>query len=267
MIQLNPTLCEETNRIQLSFIHIGHAILGTWWKGSNEFLDCSQLYYIVKGSAKVLYGDNQLLVMEAGNWYLLPCGTAVTYWCEDFMEEIYFHVKLHNLDNIDLLQHCLSPCRLPVQEDRKDFFLQCIHSQNPTDGIRLRQIITSVLLDFIDHYHITLKNSKMSPCVSRAIAYMNSHLSMNLKIDEILANAFVSKSTLERRFKKELNCSVHEYLHNMVMAEAGRFLLNTNWSVGTISEHFGFCDQFYFSKRFKDKFGKSPKEFRNTAPM
>ena len=30
---------------------------------------------------------------------------------------------------------------------------------------------------------------------------------------------------------------------------------------------FGFCDQFYFSNRFKETFGKSPREFRNTMPV
>ena len=85
MIKLNPVLCEEANRMQTSLIHFGHAVLGPWWKGKDVFLNCSQLYYIVKGSAKVLLGNNELLTMEEGNWYLLPSGLSVTYWCDDFM--------------------------------------------------------------------------------------------------------------------------------------------------------------------------------------
>ena len=35
-----------------------------------------------------------------------------------------------------------------------------------------------------------------------------------------------------------------------------------NLSALEISERLGFCDQFYFSRRFKEKYGSSPREYR-----
>lgn len=267
MIQLNPTLCDETNRIQMTLLHFGHACLGNWWNGEEDFLSCSQLYYIVKGSAKVLCNGKTLLTMEEGNWYLIPTGTSVTYWCEDFMEEIYFHFKLCNINRIDLLQGCPSPYQLPIQKDMTSLFLACLSSHDVIDGIRLRQIVYSVLLNFIDEYNISLNKRELSPCVLKAITYIGNHLSMRLTMSDIVNMAYVSKSTLEKYFKKELGVSVYQYLLDTVLFEAGQLLLKTSLSIRDISELFGFYDQFYFSKRFKEKFGKSPKEFRHAAPM
>ncbi len=267
MIKLNPALCDITNQIHLNLIHFGHAYLENWWKGGEESLNCSQLYYIVKGSAKVLCNGETLLTMEAGNWYLLPTGTAVTYWCDDFMEEIYFHFTLCNIDRIDLLDGCPSPYHLPIRNDLKTLLLTHLTSQNPIDGIHLKQILYDVLFCFIKEYDIPLNQKSFSPCILKALTYINNHLSMNLTTDEIVKQTYVSKSTLEKYFREELGVSVYRYLLDTVLIKSSQLLLSTNLSIRDISERYGFYDQFYFSKQFKKKFGKSPKAFRNTAPM
>lgn len=267
MVQLNPTLCEETNQIQMRLVHFTHAILGTWWKGELESLACSQLYYVRTGTATILCNSNQLLTMQAGNWYLLPTGMSIKYWCEVPTEIFSFHLKLCNIDQIDILRHCQSPCQLENQQDLSDFFLHCINSDDAYDGLQLRQKIFSVLLSIIKDYHIPLSNSELSAYVSKAIIYINNHLSVQLTLDEISKNVYVSKSTLQKRIKEELQISVHKYIYNAVMFEASQLLLKTNLSVRSISERFGFCDQFYFSRKFKELFGKSPKEFRKMIPM
>lgn len=261
MIELNPVLCEEANRIQLSLIHFGHACLGTEWKGENSGIPCTQLYYIAKGSATVVCNEH-LFTMEAGNWYLLPTGSHVKHWCDDFMEEFYFHFKLCNIDQADLFQDYPAPCRLGSPKDMTDFFEHCMNSHSAVDGIRLRNVIFSVLLDFIDTCHIPLNNKKPSPCATKALDYINEHLSIQLKIEEIVRHTYVSKSTLEVQFKEAFGTSVHNYINDAVMLEASKLLSMTNLSVLEISQTLGFCDQFYFSKRFKKRFNTTPREYK-----
>ncbi|MBE7041368.1 MAG: helix-turn-helix transcriptional regulator [Ruminococcaceae bacterium] len=266
-IELNPALCDEANRLQLSLHHFGHSILGTWWKSEGETIQCSQLYYIVKGSANVLCNDETLLTMTAGNWYLLPTGTKVKYSCDNFMEEFYFHFKLCDIDRVDLLENGSGPYTLPIREDKTKLFFKLLKSNSPVDGIRLQNELFTSLLNMIDVCGIILKKTELSPCVSKAISYIHSHLSIGLSVSEIVKHSYVSKTTLEKYFKRELGVSVHEYLYNSVMFEASQMLLKTDLPIGIISEQFGFCDQFYFSNRFKETFGKSPKDFRNSVPM
>ena len=72
----------------------------------------------------------------------------------------------------------------------------------------------------------------------------------------------VRLSNRYKRFKAELSKPVGEYVNDTIMFEAGQLLLKTNLSILAISEKYGFSDQFYFSRRFKEKFGVSPMKYR-----
>ena len=56
--------------------------------------------------------------------------------------------------------------------------------------------------------------------------------------------------------------SVNEYIYNTIMAEAERLLMTGNISIHELSQKFGYSDQLYFSRRFKEKFGIAPREYR-----
>lgn len=263
-VDQNPALCEEANKLNLSFFHFVHANLDSNWKGGTETILCSQLYYIRRGSATVICNDDTHLTMKAGNWYLLPTGTSVKYWCNDFMEEFAFHFKLCNIDHSDLLFRAPGPYCLPIAEDITDRLFKLLESSSQASAIELRGILFSELCRFITEFDIDLNRQKLSPCVSKSISYINRNLSMKISVEELAKHAYVSKSTLGKYFRRELAVSVNEYISDAVMLKASQLLRNSKMSVHDISEALGFCDQFYFSKCFKDKFKKSPKEFRNS---
>lgn len=266
-VDQNPALCEETNQLNLTLIHFVHANLGTWWKGDTQTILCTHLYYITKGSATVICNGDTHLTMEGGNWYLLPTGTSVKYWCDDFMEEFAFHFKLCNIDHTDLLFRTDGPYHLPIEEDITDRLSQLLERDSPSAAIELHGMLFSTLCRFINKFNIDLNRQKLSPCISKAISYINKNLSSQISVSELAKHAYVSKSTLGKCFKRELGVSVNEYISDAVMLKASQLLRNSKMSVHEISESLGFCDQFYFSKRFKDKFRKSPKDFRNSPTI
>ena len=51
-----------------------------------------------------------------------------------------------------------------------------------------------------------------------------------------------------------------------VFIQAKKLLANEQLSIAEISTRLGFCDQFYFSRRFKQKFGETPSSFRKRHP-
>lgn len=266
-VEQNPLLCKEANKLNISLFYFLHATLDSSWRGGSETILCSHLYYITKGSATVVCNNNTTLTMEAGNWYLLPTGTSVKYWCDDFMEEFAFHFKLCNNDHADLLFRTPGPYTLPIEEDITKILFALLESNTSTNAIKLQNIIYSKLIDFIETCNITFNQPKLSPCVSKSISYINKNLSIQISATELSEKFFVSKSTVEKCFRKELGISVHEYLSDAVMLKASELLRNTNMPIHDISEDLGFCDQFYFSKQFKKKFGKSPRDFRNSPAI
>ena len=263
----NSPLCENTNHVHLNLLHFGHALVGREWTGSNLSPGVSRLYYVMNGNATVTPHEGEPVTLTKGNWYLLPADCSFDYSCDGSMEHIYFHLKLCDLDGLDLLSAITAPVSLPAACDKSDFFISCLKSDALADGLLLRHEAESILLTFLDRYSVRLENTHFSPVVVKAIKYIKRNLSAQLTVAEIAEHVFVSTSTLSKRFKAELSKSVSEYVNERIMFEACQRLLKTNLSILAISEKYGFSDQFYFSRRFKEKFGLSPMKYRKTAIM
>ncbi len=266
MIQYNTALCELIGRIQLLLLQFGHAIVDKDWCGKVTNPDYSRLYYVIGGSASI-QSDDGILILSPGKWYLLPAGFSFKFSCEHELEQIYFHVKLCDFDRIDLLRNLGKPCAFVPNDLPMDLFQRCLGSRQITDALKLQQTISGILMTFLDKQKLSIESRDLSPCVAQAISYINHHLSVRLTIEEIADAAFVSKSALTKHFRKELSMSVHDYVSDAIMFEAEQLLLNSNLSILSISERFGFCDQFYFSKCFKEKFGVSPRARKKSVVL
>lgn len=264
MHHINTILCQTANRIQLKLLMFGHAVIEPDWNGNIYNPVYSRLYYICNGEAYVISKDGKKTLLSPGKWYLLPAGFSFEYGCDKQMEHVYFHLKLCNFDGIDLLKNVEYPVEFVPDEDKSGLFDSCAERATLTDALKMQQEVYSVLLSIIEQNGIKISNQEFSPCVLKAIRYIKRHLSARLSMAEIAEHSYVSKSTLTKHFNKELSMSVHEYVSDALMFEAGQLLTQTGMSILEVSEKFGFSDQFYFSKCFKQKFGMSPREYRKT---
>lgn len=261
----NTNICKLANRLNLELLTVGQAQVDPQWFGTVVSPVYSRLYYITDGAFEIKIPGGQTKMLAAGNWYLIPAGYSFDYKCADIMEHFYFHLKLCDFDGTDLLRNCKEIlCINPEGGFDSSIFTQCISSNDLSAGLRMRQSVTDVLLTFIDKHNIQINAEDYSSCIYKALVYIKQNLSMQLSITEIAQNIFVSKSTLTKHFQKELNMSVNEYISNIIMADAERLLMTSNISIHDLSLKFGYSDQLYFSRRFKEKFGMSPREYRKT---
>ena len=261
--QVNIPLCKQINRIRLNLVYFGSSIIDNEWTGRIVSPDCSRLYYVSRGTSYITMNGIRTQLIP-GKWYLLPAGCSFDYECVDEMDQFSFHLKLCDISENDLLSSCNDIVCFEAPSIDYDFLRHCSKSTDLIDGLKLRQIIYDLLLGIIQKHNINIYRENYSSCVFFAINYIKQHLNMNLSISEIAEKAFVSKSTLTKHFRKELGVSVNEYIVNRVLSEAEIMLVTTNKSILDISESFGFSDQFYFSRRFKDVFGVSPRAYRKT---
>ena len=67
---------------------------------------------------------------------------------------------------------------------------------------------------------------------------------------------------LNRVCQTILGKSPIQIIHEMILAEAKKYLLNTSYSVSEIAYFLNFSDPAYFTRFFKKKLGVSPTEFR-----
>ena len=98
--------------------------------------------------------------------------------------------------------------------------------------------------------------------IKKAMDYIHRNTRINLSTELVSENLFISKSKLRKDFKKETGISIGKYIDDMVFFKAKRLLSKGYFSINDISQKLGFCDQFYFSRRFKERFGDPPSEYR-----
>src|SRR5262245_32904059 len=83
-----------------------------------------------------------------------------------------------------------------------------------------------------------------------------------ISLTELSRVACVTSEHLCRLFKTATNHSPVETVRLARLDRAAVFLSRSNYSVGEIATMCGFASQFHFSRRFKEAFGKAPRQVR-----
>lgn len=246
------------NKINLKTTYSGFAEVDSQWGGSIIAPTDSRLYFILDGEFYIVSPMGDKTVLTKGNSYLIPSGYSFDYGCECRMSHYYFHVVLSTFDGIDILGSLEHPISCPfsdIPEDVLDF-------SSIVDSLSTESFITLSLYRLLSQNGISLTVNRYSKEVKAAIEYIRRNLSIQLNIKEIAERAFAAPSTLTRNFRRETGMSIGEYVDFLVFREAEKLLRSSHMSVLDISEMLGFCDQFYFSRKFTEKHGYSPSKYR-----
>jgi LacI family transcriptional regulator len=101
------------------------------------------------------------------------------------------------------------------------------------------------------------------PLIRKLLKYLQTHFRRSIGTTEIAEVFSVSRRNLEKRFRKSMHCSLHDYLIKIRINEAKRLLQYTSEPIETIAALTGFCHAPHFSNTFKKKIGIPPSHFRN----
>lgn len=100
------------------------------------------------------------------------------------------------------------------------------------------------------------------PWLEAARRLLETELSRNLPMSEVTARLGLSYETFRKAFEQQAGVSPARYRAGKRMDAARALLLHTPMTGRQIADSLGFPDEFYFSRRFKQAFGVSPREFR-----
>ena len=232
------------------------------WRLQNYRSPYSRLYYMLSGEILVESGG-QTARLTPGHLYLIPPGLTFSAACPRAAEKYYFHVSLLKEDGYDLFMQLKKVVTLPLPAERNNQLHALFLDPAPLEALTLRAAVLTDLAALCRQEGIgTNAEPDYSQPVQETLNYIQGHLSIQLSVKELAAGLFLSESTLSHRFRQELGKTVGQYIDEMVCFEAQRRLLLTDDSMKQISEALGFCDQFYFSRRFREWTGKTPTAYR-----
>jgi AraC-like DNA-binding protein len=251
----------ETCDVSVSFD--GFVVTDETWRRTPPIPSpSSRIYYVIDGEG-MLISDSSSIKLKPGYVYIAPSGIRCGYFGTPSVTKLFFHINVILPDGYDLFSTAKDFARIerPIEYMQKltDWYLGDSAIEHVMLKAELWQTVSefSKILLFDDK-----RPAKYSPAVSVAISHIRNNLSASLTVADVSEAVFCSPGTLSAAFKRELGLSVAKYIEDLLMFEARRMLLASDRSISNISSDLGFCDQFYFSRRFKKQFGLSPREYR-----
>lgn len=264
-VQKNISLMEGVNALQLQMLDNGYAFLDDQWRCKQVCVPYNKIYLVESGGG-ILYTDTQKLIMEPGMMYLVPAGCSYGYRCDGAMTKLYFHVNLLKSDGTDLLLGIGKILELPIPEGWMEALLKCYGGSGFGDVLQVKEHLYKIFNAFDRAFALAGGNGpRRSEHLAAAELYIRDHISAALTVEEVAQSRFVSKSYLERQFRKELGVSVGQYIDGQLMLTAKWWLEQTDRSIGDVSRALGYQDPYYFSRRFKQLCGMTPMQYRKSC--
>jgi AraC-like DNA-binding protein len=148
-----------------------------------------------------------------------------------------------------------------------------LHSLNTTqDGfysvIDLLNILHELSLDehsrtLSSSMFVNKDDSSESRRVRKVINFLHENYQKDLRLADVAAYINMSEVSFSRFMKKRTGKNYIEYLNDVRLGMASRYLVDTNQTISEICYECGFNNLSNFNRLFKKRKGVTPKEFRD----
>jgi AraC-like DNA-binding protein len=110
--------------------------------------------------------------------------------------------------------------------------------------------------------YVLIPESTLSKAVSQACEVILNHFREPLSHSRLAAAAGLSPSAFSRQFKQATRLNYSQFLNRVRLGHASRLLQETDRGIATIAFDSGFENLSNFNRRFRERYGSSPKEYR-----
>jgi LacI family transcriptional regulator len=101
--------------------------------------------------------------------------------------------------------------------------------------------------------------------LAAVVRFMRANACRNITVADVLKAVPMSRTLLERGFKRWLGRTPHDQIQAVRLERARELLVTGSLPIAEVAEHSGFSGPEYFSAVFKREFGVSPGVFRRQS--
>lgn len=126
--------------------------------------------------------------------------------------------------------------------------------------------LLNVILTLLRNSNLKPSEEAMAPDkqLGNMLSYINANFMKDLKVPELARMSFVSTRQLQEKFKKYTGRSISDYIISKRIECAELLLKKGTQSIQEIAFDSGFNDFSYFSKKFREITGKTPRDYRKS---
>lgn len=239
---------------------------GTSWP---HYHSLYEIYFLEEGNCTYII-DNKVYNVQSGDIVIIPDG-------------MIHHTKYDNIRHSRILINCSSEY-IP-SSIRREILTGNYLYRNPyvTDEIkkilektegeyRLSDRFSDEIISCLTHslFYLLMRNSDScinidggNKVIEQAVAYIKENFDSDITLSALAKKFSVSPEHFSRMFKKETGLGFSKYLNSLRLQHAEQLLRNNEvHNITEIAEICGFEDSNYFSKKFKEVYGISPKKLQ-----
>ena len=235
-------------------------------------------HYVLSGTGKLMADDTKGTTHEyqirSGQGFMIFPRQINTYIADHNLPWEYVWIEFDGLRAREIIETAgLTPDH-PVyhatfkdlRENMKDEMLYIVeHSDESTF-----HLIGHLYL-FIDYLtrsaasmQIALNGKVRDFYIKEALNFIEQNFQNDISVEEIASFCGLNRTYFGRIFKETVGKSPQQFLLSYRMAKAAELLKLTSLSVSDIGNAVGYPNQLHFSRAFKNVYGVSPREWRNT---
>lgn len=225
-----------------------------------------RFFYVVKGTIVFNDENHKNLRFSAGDIIYLPT-TAVyrSYWDskeKGFFISLNFLLSDQNRKIINLADDITHCCN---DKSGKLYALFCETYEN------WKKVSPGYKLGYVSHLTNVMREiairaerqelGKANRDMLKAIFYIEENYLQEVEIETLVKMTNLKESQFRRKFKRLKGMSPVKYRNMLRVIKAAELLKSGEYSVVEASMIVGFDDPNYFSRVFKNQFGKSPMQY------
>lgn len=170
-------------------------------------------------------------------------------------------LKNHLIEFIFSVRTCTTQIIPTYKNEAFDKTFSTLASTN--DKNKIEQFIVDRCLECVTAIAGT-QTQKVNPIIQKACSFIEQNIDKDISLDQLAQNLGVSSFYLSKLFKEQTGENYSSYVTNLRLDKAKQLLNDDSLIIKEITSMIGYNDQNYFSKLFKQKFGLSPTEYRDT---
>jgi AraC-like DNA-binding protein len=106
--------------------------------------------------------------------------------------------------------------------------------------------------------------SQKTDGIEGVLKWMHDHPDLDCRLNDLLKMSGCTRTSFFTRFRDKTGETPQVYFRNLKIKAARSLLETTNLKISDIAERLNYCDEYYFSRQFKQVTGKSPLNWKKS---
>ncbi len=185
------------------------------------------------------------------------------YYCSGELWQFYWF-EFHCGEEIGLSTNTLMHVDPPDKEaDDCQTCLDLLRGEDEEAGSHASAFLCLLLYKWRLAVGASGKKGPYHSLIRQTVQELNACMDRNVSVGSMAGKVGLCERRFRQVFEQEMGTSPKKYHESVRMRMAEALLRNTSLPLGVIAERLGYCNPFYFSRRFQAIHGMAPSHFRS----